>query len=121
MKNILLLLLLTPALAIANPFLGSCKSQYEESYNLMMARQGGVPLPKMMEAVESIKMEDYNIWRGSQLMEFYEAQEELTRLVERLYRYPVVSFSPTAAHTVATEFANQQYLRCMRAKRMDGG
>lgn len=121
MKNILFLLLLTPALALANPFLGSCKTQYNEAYSLMIARQGGVPLPKMMEAVESIKVEDYSIAFGSELMLFYEAQEELVRLIERLYAIPDVSFSPEATHTVATDFANRQYLRCMRAKRTDGG
>lgn len=117
MKNILLLLLLTPALAFANPFLGSCKSQYDEAYSLMIARQGGVPLPKMMEAVESIKMEDYNIAFDSQLTLFYEAKEESIRLIERIYSVPDVSFSPEVTHTVAVEFANQQYLRCMRAKK----
>lgn len=117
MKNILFLLLLTPALALANPFLGSCKSQYDEAYSLMIARQGGVPLPKMMEAVEPIKVEDYNIMFDSELTLFYEALEESTRLIERLYSVPDVSFSPEVTRTVAIEFANRQYLRCMKAKR----
>ncbi len=116
MKNILFLLLLTPALAFANPFLGSCKTQYDGAYNLMIARQGGVPLPKMMEVAESIKMEDYSIMTGSELTLFYEAKEESIRLIERLYTVPDVSFSPEVTHTVAVEFANRQYLRCMRAK-----
>lgn len=117
MKKLLFALLMVPVVAWANPFMGSCKSQYEATYKLMMARQNGVSLPDMIHAVESQKPEDFDILTDSELTLFYEAKDETIRIVERIYTMPNFGFMKSAAHTMAAEFANHQYLRCTRAKR----
>lgn len=117
MKPLFFLLFFIPSLALANPYMGSCKSQYEATYKLMMARQSGVPLPDMLQAVESQKPEDFDILTDSELALFYEAKDETIRIVERIYSMPNFGFMKSAAHTMAAEFANHQYLRCTRDKR----
>lgn len=103
--------------AFANPYLGSCETQYDATYKLMMARQSGVPMPTIVHRVESQKPEDYDILTDSELTLFYEAKDETMRIVERVYTVPSFGFMESAAHAMATEVANQQYIRCMRAKR----
>lgn len=117
MKKLLLALLMLPVVALANPFMGDCKSQYESVYKLMMARQQGVPMHKMIDRVNEQMPEDYTIRNDTDVTNFWKAKEEIRKIIERAYTMPNFGFMESAAHTMAAEFANHQYLRCTRAKR----
>lgn len=117
MKKALFFFLMLPLVASANQYMGNCKKQYDDSYKLMMIRQQNVPMHVMIEAVENQKPEDYDILTDSELTLFYEAKEETIKLIERAYIMPNMGFMDSAAHQMAVEFANHQYLRCTRAKR----
>lgn len=117
MKKVLFFFLMLPLVASANPYMGSCKTQYEATYKLMMLRQQGVPMYKLIEEIDNQKPEDYDVLTNSELTLFYEAKDETIRIVERIYTMPNLGFMESAAHTMAAEFANRQYILCTRAKR----
>lgn len=117
MKPILFLLFFIPSLALANPFMGDCKSQYEAVYKLMMARQQGVPMHRMIDWVNKQRPEDYTVRNDTDVTNFWKAKEEIRKIIERAYTIPNFGFMESAAHTMAAEFANNHYLRCTRAKR----
>lgn len=117
MKKLLLALLLLPVVAWANPFMGDCKSQYESVYKIMMARQQGVPMHKMIDLVNKQMPEDYTIRNDTDVTNFWKAKEEIRKIIEKAYTMPNFGFMDSAAHTMAAEFANRHYLKCIRDKR----
>lgn len=117
MKKVLFFFLMLPLVAFANPYMGDCKTQYNDAYNVMMLRQSGTPMFKLIDSIEALPPEENDILTNSELTEFYKAKEESIKIVERAYTMPNFGFMESAAHTMAVEFANHQYLRCTRAKR----
>lgn len=112
MKRLLLIaLLIAPSLAVAEL---NCKSIYEGAYKLMMMRQSGVPLPVILDAFDKEAAKDRQTMRPEQ----YERDHEFSyEAIEAAYSVPNIGFFHDAAHQLAVEFANQQYIKCMRINR----
>lgn len=114
----LLLLLIFPVTAMANPFLGDCKTRYNDAYKVMMIRQSGVPMYELVDAIEKQEpREEDQVVTSANVADFLEAKRETIKLIERAYTMPNFGFMDSAAHNMAVEFANQHYLRCTRAQR----
>ncbi|WP_334109083.1 hypothetical protein [Methylobacillus sp.] len=114
----LLLLLIFPVTAMANPFMGDCKSQYNDAYQVMMVRQSGVPMHVFVDVIEKQEpREEDQVVTSANVADFLEAKRESIKIIERAYTMPNFGFMESAAHTMAVEFANHQYMRCTRANR----
>lgn len=113
----LLLLMLFPATAMANPFMVDCKTQYDIAYKIMMLRQSGIPMYELVDAVEAHASDERDITTGAVPLDLLEAKRMVITFTERAYAMPNFGFMESAAHTMAAEFANRQYLRCTRAQR----
>lgn len=116
MKKLLLLLIL-PVTAMANPIMGDCKTQYDVAYKVMMMRQSGIPMHELVDAIEAHASDERDIATGAVPPDLLEAKRVVSTLVERAYTMPNFGFMESAAHNMAVEFANQHYLRCTRAQR----
>lgn len=112
MKKLLLVaLLVVPSMAWGNM---NCKSIYDGAYKLMMIRQSGVPMYVVLEAMDRVMEEDKKRKNPNE----YEVEHKFTyEAVEMAYRMPNMAFMESAAHTMAVEFANVQYLKCTRLNR----
>lgn len=116
MKRLLFLALLG-AQSLAAPSLAAelnCKSIYDGAYKVMMLRQSGVPAHVLLDAFEKEAAKDRQTMRPEQ----YERDHEFSyEAIEAAYSVPNIGFFHDAAHQLAVEFANQQYIKCMRINR----
>lgn len=116
MKRLLFLALLG-AQSLSAPSLAAglnCKSIYDGAYKVMMLRQSGVPVHVLLDAFEKEADKD----RKTKRPEEYELDHHFAyEALEAAYDMPHIGFFHDAAHQLAVEFANQQYIKCMRINR----
>lgn len=110
-KLFLALLIFSPSVALAKT---DCVKMYDLAYNVMMVRQSNAPMHQIMIGLEGLEEEDPRLKTTDEGRWF---MAEIRHMVERAYMMPNFGFMESAAHNMAAELANRQYMRCTRAKR----